>query len=150
MCFLSACCHPNGSVQLVPTVPMMALKALCAVEFSLDQLQNLVGHVCAWSQRAAWCILSVSIITLCRKSVSATHCFPPVLKSGHRRAFPFSAHRLAWKFGFVSIFPVKSDGAWRFKRSTVTLNTWAFKFDESNWKLHAYFTVTAYSVRPPV
>lgn len=82
---------------------------------------------------------------LCRKSVSATHCFPPVLKSGHRRAFPFSAHRLAWKFGFVSNFPVKSDGAWRFKRSTVTLNTWAFKFDESNWKLHAYFTVTPYS-----
>jgi len=48
--FLQAVIQMRQSVQLVPTVPVMALKALCTVEFSMDQLQNLVGHVHAWSK----------------------------------------------------------------------------------------------------
>lgn len=59
-----ASCHPNGSVQQVPTVPIMALNPLCAAEFSTDQLQTLVGRVHAWSQCAAWCILSVSTMQI--------------------------------------------------------------------------------------
>lgn len=99
MGFVSASCHPNGSVQLVHTVPLMALKALCTAEFSMDQLQNLVGRVHAWSQCAAWFILSVSIMQIlfefeqcCEGRVCQQHSFLPVLKSGHRRAVPLSAN----------------------------------------------------------
>jgi len=62
--FLQAVIQMRQSVQLVPTVPVMALKALCTVEFSMDQLQNLVGHVHAWSKYSAWCILSVSVMQM--------------------------------------------------------------------------------------
>ncbi len=148
MCFLSACCHPNGPVQLVPTVPVIALMALCTVEFSLDQLQNLVGHVHAWSQRAARLVYFEckhyanspgSWTAFWRKSVSGTHCFPAVLKSGHRLIHclltDWHEHLDLW-----AIFQLNLMGH---KDSREARLLWTHGL--LNLKLLAYITVTAYS-----